>query len=293
MAPIAEGVENTNYRVETNSKTFVLTLFERRVDKRDLPFFMALTDHLSAKGLPVPQPIADRSGEVVQTLNDRPAALIEFKEGAPRLEPVDEDCAALGAVLARMHLAVEDFQVGRKNPLDIVGWRRLFTRIADRADEREAGLAAFIDDELRRLESEWPIGLPRGVVHTDLFPDNVLFKDKEITGAIDFYFAAEDAFAYDLAVCVNSWCFTQEQRFRASAAIALLQAYEKLRPLSDAERRAMPFLLRGAALRFLLTRLYDFFHQVKDAVVKVKDPLDYRRIIEFHRNADFTVLFEG
>lgn len=281
--PILEGVENSNYLLETAGGRYVLTLFERRVRAADLPFFMALMRHLAAKNMPVAAPLADAQGATVKTLSGKPAALIQFMPGAPQTAPVERHCAALGAILADWHLNVADFNLSRPNPLAVAGWRDVAGACRSRAAECAPGLAAFIDEELAFLCAEWPSALPAGVVHTDLFPDNVLFEGNNIAGLIDVYFSANDFFAYDLAVCVNAWCFDESRHFVAANAAALVSAYQRRRELAAAEIAAFPVLLRGAALRFLLTRLYDWLHQVEGAVVKVKDPLEYRDVIAFHR----------
>lgn len=278
--PIVEGVENTNYRVETTHGVFILTLFEKRTPEKDLPFFMALMAHLAKAGLPVAAPIKDNTGRYVGALCGRPAAIVEFLPGLPEMTPQENHCAALGALQARLHKAVADFPLERKNPLSIEGWRKLIDQCRARADECAPGLAAFIEEEYSALTKGWPQGLPGGVVHTDLFPDNVLFEENRITGVIDFYFSSNDSFAYDLAVCINAWCFDEGQAFKKENALALMNAYA--RRLSNIEKNAFPLLLRGAALRFLLTRLYDWLNQIEGATVTVKDPLDYKRIMAFH-----------
>lgn len=281
--PILEGVENSNYRIDTTAGSYVLTLFERRVQAEDLPFFMALMTYLAQKGLPAAAPIGDRSGTTIKTLAGRPAALIRFMPGAPAMAPAGDHCAALGDMLARWHVAISKFPRSRPNPLSLAGWRNLADACRERADECAPGLGTFIDEELAFLSDRWPKALPAGVVHADLFPDNVLFEGGRISGLIDFYFSATDFFAYDLAVCVNSWCFNAERNFIAANAAAMIAAYRKRRPVNSAEAAAFPALLRGAALRFLLTRLYDWLNQVEGAIVAVKDPIEYRDIGEVHR----------
>lgn len=281
--PIAEGVENSNYRVDTDTGQFVLTLFEKRTRKEDLPFFMGFMSHLAAHGLPVAAPVKNSAGAFIGTLAGRPAALIEFLPGRPVKSPNAEDCMALGTMLARLHEAAGDFSMTRPNVLSIDGWRKLADDCRNRADECAPGLAGLIDGELRRLYAAWPQGLPTGVVHADLFADNVLFHDGRITGVIDFYFSCTDFFAYDIAICINAWCFDGKRRLIAENARSLMSAYSKHRTLTEAEMDAFPVLLRGAALRFMLTRLYDWLNQVEGAIVTVKDPLEYRDVLDFHR----------
>ena len=207
------------------------------------------------------------------------------------MTPGPEDCGELGAVLAALHLQVSDFDQQRKNPLCLDGWRKLADDCRDGADRCEPGLAAVIDKELAYLVKSWPADLPAGVVHSDLFPDNVLFDGEKISGVIDFYFSCTDFFAYDLAVCINAWCFDPQGGLQRDNAARLIARYQDHRTLSNAERSALPILMRGAAMRFLLTRLYDWLHQVEGALVKVKDPLDYKRILTFHQNTSDLSLY--
>jgi homoserine kinase type II len=282
LEPALEGVENTNYFLATEAGRFILTLFERRVDPADLPFFIALMRHLSAKGFPAPTPVADREGAIIQSVCGRPAAIFSFLKGAPRMAPAIEDCAALGRALARLHLAAAGFPLARANDLGPAGWRRLAAACAPRADACAPGLAAIIANEIMAIDRAWPAGLPQGAIHADLFPDNAFFDGPEVTGVIDFYFACTDAFAYDLAVCLNSWA-GRRGAFDLARARALCAGYEAVRPLTPEEREALPALLRGSALRFLLTRLYDWLNQVPGAVVRVKDPLEFRDLLLGHR----------
>ena len=281
--PIAEGVENSNYRIDTDRGTYILTLFEKRTRAEDLPFFMALTDHLAAKGLSVPAPVAARDGRVISTLNARPAVIITFLEGRPIMEPGPQACASFGAALASLHAGVADFAGERENPLSFAGWRALADECRARADECAPGLAALIDEELAHLEEAWPKDLPRGVVHADLFPDNVFFTDGAVSGFIDFYFSCTEFFTYDLAIAVNAWCFDANAGLKRECARAMMLAYQDARALTPAERTSFPILLRASALRFLLTRLYDWLHQDPNALVRVKNPLELRDIILFHR----------
>lgn len=278
FAGISEGVENTNYQLRTEAGKFILTLFEKRVNEADLPFFIALMEHLSLQGVAAPRPIRDRNGSVLQRLCDRPAAITSFLPGAMRACPDTADCRAFGAALAGLHNAVAGFTLTRANALSIDGWRGLAAACAGDADRCAAGLGALISDELAFLAANWPRRLPRGVVHADLFTDNVFFDGAAVSGFIDFYFACVDDFAYDLAICLNAWS-SVGGTWRPQNAAALLDGYGTVRPLSAAEQEALPILRRGAALRFLLTRLYDWLHQVDGALVTVKDPLEYRDIL--------------
>ena len=281
---IAEGVENSNFLLHTTKGSFFLTLYEKRVAVDDLPFFLGLMGHLAARGITCPQPVKNRQGEALGRLAGRPAAIIDFLEGVWPRRPNATHCAALGDVLARMHVAGRDFPMTRANALSVAGWRPLFEQAAARADEIQAGLCHLLASELDHLERHWPRDLPRGVIHADAFPDNVLFLGDRLSGIIDFYFACNDILAYDVAICVNAWCFEADHSFNVTKARALLNAYSRQRPLSDAEQDALPFLARGASMRFLLTRLVDWLNVPPGALVKPKDPLEYARKLRFHQS---------
>ncbi|MDX2204846.1 MAG: homoserine kinase [Hyphomicrobiaceae bacterium] len=281
---IAEGVENTNYLIHTEKGSFVLTLYEKRVNPADLPFFLGLMEHLAGRGVTCPLPVRDRTGRVLGSLSQRPAAMVTFLEGVSVRKPSVAHCAALGVALARLHQAGEGFAIRRENGLGPRSWRPLYERFAARADEIVGGLSGLISDELAFLDAAWPGALPQGVIHADLFPDNVFFLGERLAGLIDFYFACNDAFAYDVAVCLNAWCFEPDFSFNATKGHALLRGYQGVRPLSGAERTSLPVLCRGSALRFLLTRGYDWLHTPRDALVKPHDPLDYVRRLKFHRS---------
>ncbi|ODT13586.1 MAG: homoserine kinase [Kaistia sp. SCN 65-12] len=280
---IAEGVENSNYLLVTDAGPHILTLYEKRVDPNDLPFFIGLMEHLADRGITCPQPVRDRAGEALGMLAGRPAAIVTFLQGMWVRRPRAEHCLAVGAELARLHLAGEGFQLTRRNALTVEGWRPLFDRAAARADEVLPGLAADIAAELDLLEATWPSELPHGVIHADLFPDNVFFLHDALSGVIDFYFACNDFLAYDVAVCLNAWCFEPDGSLNVTKARALLAGYQKVRAFTPEELAALPLLARGSALRFLLTRLYDWLNVPPGALVAPKDPLEYLKKLRFHR----------
>jgi homoserine kinase type II len=282
---IAEGVENSNFFLSTERGAYILTLYEKRVREEDLPFFLGLLEHLAAKGLPSSLPVRARDGRMWRTLNGRPAALMTFLNGLSPRKPDAAQCAELGAALARLHLASADYTLTRANALSIDGWKTLVKQCEPKANGVRMGLATLIGSELRWLEQHWPSGLPSGVIHADLFPDNVFFSEGKLTGLIDFYFACNDAYAYDVAVCLNAWCFEGDGAFNITKGRTLLSAYRAIRPFTAAEVAALPVLARGAALRFLLTRLYDWINRDDTALVKVKDPLEYATKLRFHQSA--------
>lgn len=280
---IAEGVENSNFLVTTSTGPFILTLYEKRVNPDDLPFFLGLMDHLAAGGFQCPTPVHGRDGRALRTLCGKPAAIVSFLRGMwPKRISVDH-CAQLGGAMAAMHLAGADFSLSRPNSLSVSGWRPLFEATNGRADDVIPGLTAEIGRELDYLEAHWPKDLPTGVIHADLFPDNVFFLHDSFSGAIDFYFACTDAFAYDLAICLNAWCFEGEKTFNVTKAKHMLANYRKVRPFSAAELEALPLLARGAAMRFLLTRLYDWLNTPGGALVRPKDPQEYLNKLRFHQ----------
>jgi homoserine kinase type II len=280
---IAEGVENSNYLLHTTQGSFILTLYEKRVKREDLPFFLGLMQHLAAKGLNCPTPLNGKDGTALRELCGRPAAICSFLEGMWPRRPNERHCQLLGAALADLHVKGRDFAMQRPNNLSLAGWQELAAKTAARADEVEAGLAKLIADEVRYLEQHWPQGLEIGTIHADLFPDNVFFLGDKLSGLIDFYFACTDFLAYDLAVCINAWCFEGDGSFNVTKAQKMVRSYDSHRKIPEAEIAALPLLARGSALRFLLTRLYDWLNHPPGAFVQPKDPLEYRRKLSFHR----------
>ncbi|MBP0466846.1 homoserine kinase [Roseomonas sp. PWR1] len=285
---IAEGVENSNYALKTAAGDFILTLYEKRVDPAELPYFLGLMEHLAAHGLACPTPVHGRDGAALRSLAGRPAAIVTFLPGVWPRRVRPEHCAPLGRALATMHRAGEGFSIERPNALGPAGWAPLLDGCRARGDEVQAGLVAELDAALEGILAAWPApgALPRGQIHADLFPDNVFFLPDAagkpgVSGLIDFYFACTDLYAYDVAVCLNAWCFEPDYAFNVTKARALLNAYEQVRPMTAAERAALPVLCRGAALRFLLTRLYDWTHTPDGALVTRKDPLEYLRKLRF------------
>jgi homoserine kinase type II len=280
---IAEGVENSNFLLHTEAGHFILTLYEKRVAASDLPFFLGLMEHLAARGLNCPQPVKNRMGEALGKVAGRPAAIVTFLEGMWMRRVDARHCAAVGEALAQLHLAGADFPMTRKNALSVTGWRPIFEACADRADTVQHSLKTTIADELDFLEANWPDKLPQGVIHADLFPDNVFFLGDTLSGLIDFYFACTDTLAYDVAICLNAWCFEPDFSYNITKGRALLQSYRKVRALSESELNAMPLLARGAAMRFLLTRLVDWLNVPPGALVKPKSPQEYFRKLRFHQ----------
>jgi homoserine kinase type II len=280
---IAEGVENSNFHLQTDRGGYILTLYEKRVSAEDLPFFLGLMEHLATRGIACPQPVRNKGGKNWIELNDRPAALLTFLDGVSLRKPDVSHCMQAGEALAKLHAAGTDFALSRANALSVEGWRKLAGDTHAKADAVQAGLAALIQSTLDEMK-DWPGNLPAGVIHADLFPDNVLFMDGKISGLIDFYFACNDALAYDVAIMLNAWCFEQDGSYNITKGKSFLSAYCQQRELTHEEVEALPILARGAALRFLLTRLYDWLNPDPGALVRPKDPRDYVKRLRFHRN---------
>jgi len=280
---IAEGVENSNFLVHTSRGYFILTLYERRVAERDLPFFLGLMEHLARRGITCPQPVKNKAGEALGRLAGRPAALVTFLDGMWIRRPSAAHCTALGQALGALHIAGADFAMRRDNALSVAGWRQLYESCRARAHKVERNLEELVAAELDVLERDWPKGLPQGIIHADLFPDNVFFLGEKLSGLIDFYFACTDTLAYDVAICLNAWCFEADHSYNVTKGQALLTGYSRTRPVSADEWEKLPLLARGAALRFLLTRLVDWLDVPPGALVRPKDPREYARKLRFHQ----------
>lgn len=279
---IAEGVSNSNWLVETSGGRFILTMYEHRVDAADLPFFLGLLDHLSSKGSPVPRTIHDRAGAAFRTIHGKAVALIEFLPGVSVDTPRTAQARAVGEALAGIHLAAADFPQERANTMGLAAWAKLLGDCGERLAEIDPGLPGLVVRELEFLEANWPADLPRSVIHADLFPDNVLMLGNRVSGLIDFYFACTDIMAYDLAVTHAAWCFAADGSYRPSIGDALVEGYNSRRPLPDAAWAALPVLARGACMRFLASRAYDWLHTPVDALVTRKDPLVFAQRLSFY-----------
>lgn len=293
---IAEGVSNSNWLIETsgadgNGARFILTMYEFRIDVAELPYFLGLLDHLAAKGCPVPRTIHDRAGHLYRQIDGKAVALIEYLPGVSVSKPTADQARAVGRALAQMHLASADFPGVRQNAMDLAESRRLFEACGERGlAEIDPALPALVHRELAELEEAWPRELPRSVIHADLFPDNVLMLGGKVTGMIDYYFACNDFCAYDVAVTHAAWCFSDDgTRFDAGLSMALLAGYESVRRLSSSELKALAILARGACLRFLASRAYDWLNTPADALVTRKDPMAFgHRLERFYSNPEWT-----
>ena len=287
---IAEGVENSNYALRTTTGDYILTLYEKRVDPADLPWFLGLMEHLAGHGITCPQPVHGRDGNALRRLAARHAAITTFLSGVWPRRVRPEHCAPLGTALARLHLAGQGYSATRANALGPACWAPLLGRAretlaATGADAVTVALCDELEAALASTLAAWPRGLPQGHIHADLFPDNVFFLDGQLSGLIDFYFAATDTLAYDIAIALNAWCFEPDFSYNVTKSRALLAAYDAIRPLAAAERAALPVLARGAAIRFALTRLYDWINTPPGAMVTRKDPMEYIRRLRFFLTA--------
>ena len=280
---IAEGVSNSNFLLETEAGRFILTIYESRVEARDLPYFLGLMGWLADHGFGSARPVADRQGVALKTLRGKPAALATFLTGLSVRRPTAAHCREAGSGLAQLHAAARDYPGRRPNNLGQPHWRAMFDGLEDAAERLKPGLSATIAADLVDFERQWPTNLPVGAIHADFFPDNVFFKDGKFAAAIDFYFACDDALAYDIGACLNAWCFESDGSFNVTSARSFLAGYESGRPLSAEERAALPLLARGAAMRFFLTRLADWESTPAGALVRPHDPLEYERKLAVHR----------
>lgn len=285
LKPIAEGVENSNYLLFHGDERAILTLYEQRVDKSDLPFFIGLMQHLAKQGVPCPLPIMGADKQVVHEIAGKPAAMVSFLNGKSvgRISP--EHCREVGKHLAKMHIASTGFSIERPNALSIKAWPDMWLNIREKAQVEWHKTIDVIDGVMRNLHSEWRKDLPQGIIHADLFPDNVFFENDRLTGLIDFYFACNDTLAYDLAICLNAWCFEPNYEFNITKSQRMLDGYTSIRPLSIAEKDAFPILCLGAAMRFLMTRMTDWLNPKEGALVTPKNPMEYFQKLSFHAAA--------
>lgn len=280
---IAEGIQNSNFLLETAEGRFILTVYERDVRAEELPYFLGLLTWLADHGFPSARPVAGKDGSYLQAVDGKPVALVEFLTGLSVRRPTVAHCREAGVGLAWLHQAGQGYPGRRANDLGQGAWAGLFAGHAADAEALKPGLAATIERDLAHLAAHWPSDLPSGVIHADFFPDNVFFREGQFAAAIDFYFACDDAFAYDLAICLNAWCFESDGSFNVTAAAAMIAGYQSRRPLSEAERTALPILAHGAAMRFFLTRLADWGATPAGALVRPKDPMEYERKLAVHR----------
>jgi len=279
---ITEGVENTNYLIKTSEQDYILTIYEKRVDENDLPFFIKLLSNLSENNFPCPKPISNKNNEKINKIKNKNAALVTFLNGQSKNKITSEDCFEIGKITAQLHEITKKFNINRKNNLSIENWQNIFEKTIKQKIDLDESIIKKTKNYLNFLKDKWPKNLPQGIIHADLFPDNIFFTNNKVSGIIDFYFACNDFFAYEIAICINSLCFDNNSTFNMTKAKNLIDGYTSIRTLSEDEKKYLPILSMGAAMRFFLTRLYDFYHTDNKADVKIKDPFEYLKKIEFH-----------
>ena len=279
---ITEGVENTNYLIKTSEQDYILTIYEKRVDENDLPFFIKLLSYLSENKFPCPKPIANKNNEKINRIKNKNAALVTFLNGQSKNKITSEECFEIGKITAQLHEITKKFDINRKNNLSIENWESIFEKTIKQKIDLDESIIKKTKNYLNFLKDKWPKNLPQGIIHADLFPDNIFFTNNKVSGIIDFYFACNDFFAYEIAICINSLCFDNNSTFNMTKAKNLIDGYISIRTLSEDEKKYLPILSMGAAMRFFLTRLYDFYHTDNKADVKIKDPFEYLKKIEFH-----------
>ena len=279
---ITEGVENTNYLIKTSEQDYILTIYEKRVNENDLPFFIKLLSYLSENKFPCPKPIANKNNEKINRIKNKNAALVTFLNGQSKNRITREECFEIGKITAQLHEITKKFNINRKNNLSIENWDSIFEKTIKQKIDLDESIIKKTKNYLNFLKDKWPKNLPQGIIHADLFPDNIFFTNNKVSGIIDFYFACNDFFAYEIAICINSLCFDNNSTFNMTKAKNLIDGYTSIRTLSEDEKKYLPILSMGAAMRFFLTRLYDFYHTDNKADVKIKDPFEYLKKIEFH-----------
>ena len=279
---ITEGVENTNYLIKTSEQDYILTIYEKRVDENDLPFFIKLLSSLSDNRFPCPKPIANKNNEKINKIKNKNAALVTFLNGQSKNKITSEDCFEIGKITAQLHEITKKFKISRKNNLSIESWQNIFEKTIKKKIDLDESIIKKTNNYLNFLKDKWPKNLPEGIIHADLFPDNIFFTKNKVSGIIDFYFACNDFFAYEIAICLNSICFDNNSTFNMTKAKNLIDGYSSIRVLGEDEKKYLPILCMGAAMRFFLTRLYDFYNTDNKADVKIKDPFEYFKKIEFH-----------
>ena len=288
FAPIEEGIENTNYVIIANKKKYILTIFEKRVKEQDLPFFCELISLLNKSGFKCPLPLLNLENSPISTFKRKKLTILTFISGKSKENLSNENCEDIGKEAAKLHLLTSNFKIQRKNALSIESWRNMFENIKDKCIKIHKDLPNLIEANLKDIEQNWPSNLPSGIIHADLFKDNIIFENNKVSGIIDFTFSCNDFYALEIAICFNALCFDgvkSNLSFNVTKAKKFIDGYSSIRKLSDQERNSIKILSQGAALRFLLTRVFDAINTVEGALVKIKDPIEYLKRLEFHKNA--------
>ena len=282
---IKEGIENTNYFIKTKKGKFILTLYEKRVDKKDLPFFMSLMRNLHDNEFPSPVPIVNKNGSYISEISLKKAAIISFLDGSSKKILSPDNCYQVGIYTAKMHLITKNLAGKRENKLSVNSWRKIYNRVKKDSSKIHPNLNEVIQKNLDEVEENWPKNIPSGIIHADLFSDNIFFKNNKLSGIIDYYFSCYDYYAFEIAICLNALCFEGQKEnlsFNVTKAKKYIDGYSKIKKLSEDEKNSIKILCKGAALRFLLTRVFDYLNLTEGAIVKIKDPIEYLKRLEFH-----------
>ena len=284
---IREGIENTNYFIQTEKGKFVLTLYEKRVEEKDLPFFISLMKNLFDKNFPSPEPIINKNGSYISDIVGKKAAVVSFLDGNAKKNLNPDNCYNIGINTAKLHLITKNLSGKRRNKLSINSWRKIYNNIKTDCSKIHPDLPSVIEKNLDEIEKNWPQDIPSGIIHADLFPDNIFFKNDQLSGIIDYYFSCNDFYAFEIAICLNALCFEGKSKnlsFNVTKAKKFIDGYSSMRKLTENEKKSLKILCQGAAIRFLLTRVFDYLNVVKGAIVKIKDPVEYLKRLEFHNN---------
>ena len=284
---IKEGIENTNYFIRTESGKFILTLYEKRVDEKDLPFFIGLMKNLFDQNFPSPEPIINKNGNYISEILGKKAAVVSFVDGNAKKNLSPENCYNVGINTAKMHLITNNLNAKRENKLSINSWRKIYNKVKKDCSKIHSSLPSTIEKNLDIIEKNWPKNIPSGIIHADLFPDNIFFKENKLSGIIDFYFSCNDFYAFEIAICLNALCFegkNENLSFNVTKAKKFIDGYSSIRKLNEEEKKSLKVLCQGAAMRFLLTRVFDYLNLIEGAVVKIKDPVEYLKRLEFHNS---------
>ncbi len=282
---IKEGIENTNYFIKTEKGKFILTLYEKRVENKDLPFFIGLMKNLHDKDFPSPKPVINRNGNYISEISNKKAAVVSFLEGSSKKNLNPDDCYKVGFNTAKLHSITKNLSGKRENKLSVDSWRNIYNKVKIDGSKIYPNLTEIIEKNLYEIENHWPKNIPSGIIHADLFPDNIFFKNNKLTGIIDFYFSCNDFYAFEIAICLNALCFegkSENLSFNVTKAKKFIDGYSDIRKLKDDEKNNLKILCKGAAMRFLLTRVFDYINLTEGALVKIKDPIEYLKRLEFH-----------
>ena len=284
---IKEGIENTNYFTETEKGKFILTIYEKRVEEKDLPFFISLMKNIYDKNFPSPEPIININGSYISEISKKKAAIISFIDGNTKKNLSPDECYQVGTYAAKLHQITKKLNIKRENKLSVNSWREIYNKVRKNCTKIDKNLPEIIEKNLNDIEKNWPKNIPSGIIHADLFPDNIFFKKNKLSGIIDYYFACHDFYAFEIAICLNALCFEGSKEnlsFNVTKATKFINGYSSIRKLTDEEKNSLIILCKGAAIRFLLTRVFDYLNLIEGAIVTVKDPVEYLKRLEFHNS---------